>query len=230
MTRGGGTDPSDRGRNLYPMGDNENDDVTLDSAFGTNGEVITDLGILHQESSAVELQADGKIVLAGTSNHNFTLMRYWRNGRLDHSFGGKGIVITDVGNGRGECTSIAIQPDGKMVLAGYSGSKYVILRYKGDSTFVAKTRTNNFSNFQGQNNAISKILVSPNPVKDILYVERLSSATKTISILDMKGRLVLKATTSNSSYSFNTKDLSSGIYFVTIQTKQGRVAEKLVKL
>jgi len=103
-----------------------NSNGTLDTSFGTGGKVLTDFGV-SAEADSVIVQLDGKIVVAGEANinggYNFELVRYNSNGTLDASFGTSGKVTTDVGLlDRGfsyaRAKSAAVQPDGKIVLAG----------------------------------------------------------------------------------------------------------------
>ena len=91
-----------------------NVDGALDPAFGNQGTVITDLGS-DDIGNAIAIQADGKIVLAGTSANDFAAARYGSDGAPDPTFGVGGIVTTDFGTG---AAGIAIQPDGKIVMAG----------------------------------------------------------------------------------------------------------------
>jgi uncharacterized delta-60 repeat protein len=59
-------------------------------------------------------------------------------GDLDPSFGGSGMVITDLGVGGAQANAVAIQPDGKIVAAGTSGSEhFVVVRYLADGTLDA---------------------------------------------------------------------------------------------
>ena len=122
----------------------------LDPSFGRGGKVITDLGggSYVEEASAVAIQADGKIVATGFSNArgsiDFAVVRYTTRGRLDTSFGSGGRVLTDLGR-RGDDFGhgVAIQADGKIVVAGYSDvaekRDFALVRYtaagKLDATF-----------------------------------------------------------------------------------------------
>ena len=89
--------------------------------------MITDFGSSNDYATAVALQADGKIVAAGPTSDpsidfragNFALARYHPNGTLDTTFSGDGQVITDFG-GDEQATAVALQPDGKIVVAGWS--------------------------------------------------------------------------------------------------------------
>ena len=125
-----------------------NADGTLDATFGSGGKVITEFGPSGSFTglSGLALQADGKIVVAGTVqrfNEDFALVRYYTNGTLDRTFGTGGKITTDFG-GFDRATGVVIQPDGKIVAAGYTiygnNSSYTALaRYLGDSVVARRT-------------------------------------------------------------------------------------------
>ncbi len=118
-------------------------DGSLDTTFASNGVVKTPFTGDHTYVSAVTLQTDGKIVLAGTSgnegNSKITVVRYTADGLLDSTFGSNGIVTTavfpDTHNWGGDLT---IQPDGKILVAGtvHNSTDYdfVLLRYSINGT------------------------------------------------------------------------------------------------
>ncbi|MEH2443788.1 putative Ig domain-containing protein, partial [Nostoc sp.] len=109
-----------------------NSEGTLDSSFGSAGKVITNLGSTDIGYS-IALQADGKILVAGVSGNNFAVVRYNSEGTLDSSFGSAGKVITNLGS-TDIGYSIALQADGKILVAGVSGNNFAVLRYKSDGT------------------------------------------------------------------------------------------------
>ncbi len=96
-------------------------DGSADTSFGNAGTVDTAF-TLNAAASAVALQGDGKIVVAGTTafsaNSNFVVARYNVNGSVDASFGNDGSLsidffgFTDIGE------SVLVQPDGKIVVGG----------------------------------------------------------------------------------------------------------------
>jgi uncharacterized delta-60 repeat protein len=98
------------------------------------------------------MQSDGKIVAAGMTNStasggfDFALARYNPNGSLDSSFGSGGKVTTDFFNGSDICYAIAIQPDQKIVAAGYMSDNFALARYNSDgsldTTFGTEGETN----------------------------------------------------------------------------------------
>ena len=107
-------------------------DGTLDSSFGTGGQVISDFGWTEMISS-VTLQKDGKIIAAGTRGYDFILARYLPNGVLDNNFGFSGMVILDLGSADfGQ--SVVIQPDGKILVGGSSNANFALVRFQSDGT------------------------------------------------------------------------------------------------
>ncbi|MDW8426861.1 MAG: delta-60 repeat domain-containing protein, partial [Meiothermus sp.] len=95
------------------------------TTFGTAGKVTTAVGSSTDEANALVLQPDGKLVAAGPSmptlgDFDFALVRYNPNGTLDPTFGSGGKVTTDLGSSRDIASALVLQPDGKLVAAGYS--------------------------------------------------------------------------------------------------------------
>lgn len=120
-----------------------NIDGSLDSSFGTGGKVSTDVGGLGDTISAIALQPDGKIVAAGFSFtahiFDFSVVRYNSNGTLDTSFGNGGKVLTDLQNNDDEALAMVIQPDGKIVLAGFTADSnfdldFAMVRYQANGS------------------------------------------------------------------------------------------------
>lgn len=117
-----------------------NIDGSLDAGFGLGGTVTTPIGSANESAQAVTLQPDGKILVSGFShngvNMDFAVVRYLQNGLLDTSFGTGGITVTDILGGNNQAHSIALQPDGKILLAGFYNDgiddDFAVVRY--DST------------------------------------------------------------------------------------------------
>ena len=101
-----------------------NNDGSLDNTFGTAGIVTTVIpGSTMDGALAVAIQSDGKIVAGGytlNTTADFVVIRYNTNGTLDTGFDSDGIAIAPVGAGHDFGSSILIQTDGKIVLAGYA--------------------------------------------------------------------------------------------------------------
>ena len=108
-----------------------NSDGSLDQSFGSGGTLKTHFpGTDNTGSNAtsVALQTDGKLVVGGyykkndRTAHQFALARYNSNGTLDSAFGQAGKVMTGMGLGDAFAFGIAVQTNGRIVLAGYSTS------------------------------------------------------------------------------------------------------------
>jgi uncharacterized delta-60 repeat protein len=108
-------------------------DGDLDSAFGANGVVLTDFGA-NEHAVAVAVQRDGKIVAVGSATNfmDFGLVRYNQDGSLDSTFGSGGSVVSDFGTPNDQAGGVALQHDGKIVVAGSSDSDAVVARYNVD--------------------------------------------------------------------------------------------------
>jgi uncharacterized delta-60 repeat protein len=116
--------------------------------------VTTDLGGTDA-GQGVAIQADGRIVVAGSSGGNFALVRYTVGGALDTSFSGDGMQTTDFGGADGG-TAVAIQADGRIVVGGGSGGEFALARYDAqgglDTSFSGDGRqTTDFGGFDTSN-------------------------------------------------------------------------------
>ncbi len=110
-----------------------NTNGTLDLSFGVGGTVTTPMG--STQGTAVVIQPNGKIVVAGFDSNAslFMVARFNTDGSLDTSFNGSGINITPLGDSDSVATTVALQPDGRIVAAGYATvggvQQFVVARY-----------------------------------------------------------------------------------------------------
>ncbi|MGC0329816.1 putative delta-60 repeat protein/putative repeat protein (TIGR01451 family) [Streptomyces sp. SAI-170] len=120
----------------------------LDTTFSGDGRVATDFnGGSYDESRDMAVQADGRIVTVGLTQHpgtgeiDFALARYRTDGSLDPEFGGDGRVIADVRGGEDVANGVAVQPDGKIVVVGRSAdpetfeTRFTVTRFNPDGSF-----------------------------------------------------------------------------------------------
>lgn len=102
-----------------------NSDGSPDNTFGTGGKVTTNITTGNDIPWRIVIQTDGKIVIAGYGhngvNYDVVIVRYNTDGSLDNTFDGDGKVITNLGSDEG-AFGLTIQPDGKIVTAGFSFS------------------------------------------------------------------------------------------------------------
>ncbi len=120
-----------------------NQDGSLDLSFDGDGKVTTDFLNFHDDAYSIALQPDGKIVVAGYSysgsSNDFALTRYNTDGSLDTTFDGDGKVTTAIGSSDDEAFSVAIQPDGGIIVAGFSrngstNEDFAVVRYNADGS------------------------------------------------------------------------------------------------
>jgi uncharacterized delta-60 repeat protein len=100
----------------------------LDPTFSGDGRQLTDFpGRDHDSGEDVARQADGKVVVAGQSGvtqpalrrgGDFALARYNVDGSLDRRFSEDGRVIISFSDGADGASAVAVQRDGKIVVAG----------------------------------------------------------------------------------------------------------------
>ena len=106
-------------------------DGRLDRTFSGDGRAFIDFGYGDDIASAVALQADGKIVVAGRGTKNlyltkddFAFARFRSNGTLDPTFSGDGLRTVHFGSNRSEgVQAMDIQHNGRIVVAGSSGPR-----------------------------------------------------------------------------------------------------------
>jgi uncharacterized delta-60 repeat protein len=103
-----------------------NTDGSLDNSYNGNGKVLTPLPDRVGKANAAFIRPDGKIILAGHASgaavSDFAVLHYEANGILDTTFNGDGIAIVEPGNSADWIYDMAVQPDGKILAAGYSYS------------------------------------------------------------------------------------------------------------
>ena len=214
-----------------------NADGTLDDSFSVDGKVTTAFGTGTDYGQSVALQPDGKIVVAGTllingTDYDFALARYNTDGALDNSFSVDGKVTTDFGTVSDQAFSVALQPDGRIVVAGLaytgSGDDFAVARYlSGLNIGVIE--------FSIANNAP---LIYPNPLDNHATLEYTLQNAETISIhlLDMQGRTVqtfIERRVQPAGEHRQSIDLPealpSGTYLIAISSPKGKLMVQVVK-
>jgi uncharacterized delta-60 repeat protein len=140
----------------------------LDTTFNHTGVVTTTLDGKNIQGTSVAIQPDGKILVAGNSKYpekqNFVLARYQPDGQMDTTFNFTGMVTAPLGNGYLFGSDVAIQSDGKIIVAGtddFQSGKFQIaaVRYEPNgsldpifgnggvlTTSILKSNGNDFGN------------------------------------------------------------------------------------
>ncbi|HXF01328.1 MAG TPA: hypothetical protein VN458_13395 [Solirubrobacterales bacterium] len=165
-----------------------NPDGARDASFVTDPP-----GTDPRSFAAVALQPDGKIVVAGheynyaTDDSDFFVARYNPGGSRDNTFSGDGILTMDFGGHDDRAEALVVQPDGKIVAAGYSveldtddvpSRDFALARYDPDGTLDASfsgdgKRTTDFADDTAHDIALQpdgKIVVGGSASGDIAVV------------------------------------------------------------
>lgn len=206
-----------------------NSDGSLDTSFDADGKVTTAFSANDDKARSIAIASDGKLVLAGKTsngtNNDIALARYNTNGSLDVSFDTDGMVTTAIGTGADEASSVRIQSDGKIVVAGIS--------YNGSNNDFAVVRYNSI--ITGLNNShmpSEGLSFFPCPAKDNLKISSLTAFENinNITAIDVLGKEI------NLKYSLNTtnelnlliNELNAGIYIINIKTNSSIISKKII--
>src|ERR1051326_913488 len=153
-------------------------DGSLDTNFNGTGILVQDLGNREAEGFGTAIQADGKIIVAGSAYddanlQSFMVARYLPTGILDPSFGTNGVVITVLGTNSSGATAIALQPDGKILVGGRarpgSDDDFAVLRYTTNGLLDTTW------------NGTGKVLTGIGPSDDQLHSVKVQSDGKVIA-------------------------------------------------
>jgi uncharacterized delta-60 repeat protein len=165
---------------------------TLDASFGNGGKVITDLSGKNDYGYTLAIQPDGKIIVGGSSDSNFALIRYNSDGFLDSTFGINGSVITDfniASSPNNDARSVALQEDGKILLLGtvfgIFDAQLALVRYNINGSFDSSFGDNGkvISNFSGGWFGYSLAIQFDKKILVEAYVSHLNSFINSFGLL-----------------------------------------------
>jgi uncharacterized delta-60 repeat protein len=157
-----------------------NGNGSLDTSFNGSGKMTFKFGTLADEARSLALQPDGKIIVVGYSqvvgaNNDFAIARLHGNGTLDPSFNlnGKRTVAFDFGGGKNDgARSVALQPDGRIVAAGYAeriipNYDFAVVRLNSDGNFDTTFNSSGkqvvtFDVGGGKDDEATSVVVQPN--------------------------------------------------------------------
>ncbi|HJV08707.1 MAG TPA: hypothetical protein VJ653_03475, partial [Acidimicrobiales bacterium] len=121
-----------------------NSDGSLDATFDGDGVALALFGAGVDATPTSLVLQGGKITVGGSSGGNFALARFNPDGSPDTGFAAGGIVVTDLG-GEDMLSALAVQPDGKLVAAGRSGTDVAVARYGTAAAPTTSTSTSTSS-------------------------------------------------------------------------------------
>jgi uncharacterized delta-60 repeat protein len=142
----------------------------LDFSFSGDGKLTTDFGAGSVDTVYdVAVQPDGKVVVVGESGDNWAVARYNVDGSLDTTFGPTGsgkVVNTPAGSAIANwhaARAVAIQPDGKIVVAGAKGFGFAVVRLlpngQPDTTFSGDGLVRDFGGGFADESAATDVVI-----------------------------------------------------------------------
>src|SRR5699024_6354171 len=109
----------------------------------------------------------------------------------------------------------------------------IIVRFKNDNSTkqpAAIDKPNSFADANAQAAKLAKVSLYPNPAKNNLHIDGLSSSGKTkLTVIDFMGNIKLQATANNNAYDLNITSLQAGDYLLKIEMNNEVVTKKFIK-
>jgi uncharacterized delta-60 repeat protein len=244
----GGTAEDESMNNNFAMA-RYHPDGSLDVSFADQGIAITDIGNDYGMAMLIDT-LNAKILFTGSSTtgtlYDFTTLRFHLNGLPDSTFGVNGVLTTSFGTWDDEATSIALKPDGEVIIAGYSNlSKSVDFNFAVarlfssldisviDTTIIEPTGTPPVTDRS------TDIIVYPNPADNELVVQYSLEREQEIEItlMDIGGREIQRIVNNqprapgihSEKYTL-AETLVPGYYWLEIRAGDSRRTVKICKL
>ncbi len=199
-------------------------DGTLDQTFGVNG--IASAPILNGDATAksVHILGDGKILVAGDAdgiwNRDLAVARFNSDGSLDNSFSYDGFVTKNMGSGYDYVTDAVLQPNGRLVVAGYSYNSYPGSSVSSYDFSAARFLGGPGTIGMAELASMPPLEVYPNPADDHLEIG-LSEFPLSLTLYDQQGKEVKRLHRDPwSGGTMETAALAAGSYLLKIDNQR----------
>ncbi|MEY3398674.1 MAG: hypothetical protein RL220_1268, partial [Bacteroidota bacterium] len=193
--------------------------------FGDQGVVQLDLA--NQDVAlGMDIQTDGKIVVAGTSggfffdNRDVLIIRLETNGAFDNTFNDDGIVLTEVLGYMDEANAVTIQADDKIVVAGKDNNgtqnDALLARYEAESEA---------NGIIHDHNASFSIFPNPATIGNRILVQHTEPVSR-IVLQDISGKTIAEFQVNKGTYQatlFIPSTLEAGIYMLRVNNEVQRL-------
>ncbi|MEK7255999.1 MAG: T9SS type A sorting domain-containing protein, partial [Bacteroidota bacterium] len=200
-----------------------------DASFGINGLAKIPFNE-NCHATGLALQPDGKILVGGMAGsgdgEDYFLTRFLANGSIDNTFGTGG-VAKHLDPAADHCaTTLQIQPDGKLLLAGFTvQGKASMARFQLESALATNPTPAPVSCYR----------LSPNPSSDLaeLRFSLLESGLTRLSLSNLAGDVIWQTEKllpgGEHQEMLDFPNLPAGVYFVKISNANGSAVEKMVR-
>ena len=139
-------------------------------------------------------------------------------GSLDNTFGTGGKLTTDIGSYGDDGNSVAIQSDGKILVAGWSGNysneDFALVRYNGGSTGIS----------ENSNDALFS--VEPNPTTGMFTIELATHKNVPYEVTDISGKMLHKGILTEKRTTIDLSKNEAGVYLLKIDGQSIRLVKK----
>ena len=139
-------------------------------------------------------------------------------GSLDNTFDTDGKLTTDIGSYGDDGNSVAIQSDGKILVAGYSyngtDNDFALVRYNGGSTGIS----------ENSNDALFS--VEPNPTNGMFTIELATQKNVPYEVTDISGKLLNKGILTKKRTTIDLSKNEAGVYLLKIDEQSIRLVKK----
>jgi uncharacterized delta-60 repeat protein len=201
-----------------------------DATFGAGGRVVTALSLFNEAASAVALQPDGKIVVAGyifasdAGTADFLIARYLADGSLDTSFGGSGSVLIDFASSDDRAFAVALRPDGRIVVGGAAAVggflKFAAVQLLPNGVLDATFGTNGMTHVSLRSffhEFAQGMALQPDGAIILAGKSELDSATKSLLVVRLTPNGTLDASFGDAGFIFDQTSALNGANAVLVQ-------------
>ena len=192
----------------------------LDTTFSGDGKFNTTMIGTSDYPKAIEIQSDGKILIAGSYNtspqRNLSLLRLTTNGELDLTFSddGKANYIVPGNNGVG-VGDMKLQSTGQILICGSIFNDYMVARIFSGMEDILDTENWN----------LNDLYLFPNPTNETIYF---SEDIVSVTIFTLEGKKVIEENKQIKKLLVN--NLKKGVYIVNVKNTNGNISyHKVIK-
>lgn len=141
---------------------------SLDGSFSSDGKARYPMDG-PGTGNDLSIQPDGRIVVVGTNGSDLAVLRLLASGERDDTFGGDGLVTTDVGGSYDAARAVVVAPNGRIVVGGLANvdpslrSDFVIARYRPDGALDGSFGSGGLvtADFASYEDSVSDLVLAP---------------------------------------------------------------------